>query len=38
MRTPEEKIILNNQCDYLVDDKIYDKCGHYKGRASFFFN
>lgn len=34
MIIPEEKIILNNQGDYLVDDEIYDKHGNYKCRAS----
>lgn len=34
MRIPEEKIIINDKGDFLLDDKIYDKHGHHKGRAS----
>ena len=34
MRVPEEKIVINNRGDYLVDTDVYDKGGHYIGKAS----
>lgn len=34
MKFDKNKKVINNQGDYLLDTEIYDKDGHYKGKAS----